>query len=216
MQVDAHVHDALPRQHGALCEARRRRPQLLRGHAHAEDGLCDDEGEEVVHPAVDAIEPQLEDHLATLVVQRVERAEVLAQDGDDRALLAVLVKRKMGPQLLCTSFTAPPAHPSPSPPSLLRPRPWAGRPPATNVVDPAVPPRRPPLRRPPLHHGLLCTPSTSALPTHRVPQIIMFSDLEMDYVNPIELCKRLNMVLRARGPRSPHSSPFRKWQRISH
>jgi hypothetical protein len=28
----------------------------------------------------------------------------------------------------------------------------------------------------------------------RVPQIIMFSDLECDYINPIDLCNKLNQV----------------------
>jgi hypothetical protein len=28
----------------------------------------------------------------------------------------------------------------------------------------------------------------------RAPQIIMFSDLECDYINPIDLCNKLNQV----------------------
>jgi hypothetical protein len=30
-----------------------------------------------------------------------------------------------------------------------------------------------------------------------LPQIIMFSDLECDYINPIDLCNKLNQVRRS-------------------
>ena len=76
----------------------------------------------------------------------------------------------------------------------------------------ALPLVGPALGGPALHHGLLRTypcqtaiPSispeaklTSALaqcaPLLHHPQIIMFSDLECDYINPIDLCNKLNQV----------------------
>lgn len=40
-----------------------------------------------------------------------------------------------------------------------------------------------------LLHMSQCHPAT-----HSATQIIMFSDLECDYINPIDLCNKLNQV----------------------
>jgi hypothetical protein len=55
-----------------------------------------------------------------------------------------------------------------------------------------------------LHDGLLrayrnkASIETRPLPAHS--QIIMFSDLECDYINPIDLCNKLNAVRSAPPP----------------
>ena len=51
-----------------------------------------------------------------------------------------------------------------------------------------------------VHHGLLrASPNITSLENvlilcHNFDQIIMFSDLECDYINPIDLCNKLNQV----------------------
>jgi hypothetical protein len=46
-----------------------------------------------------------------------------------------------------------------------------------------------------------CSPAPRAYRAPSPPQIIMFSDLECDYINPIDLCNKLNQVrFSFRGP----------------
>ena len=48
-----------------------------------------------------------------------------------------------------------------------------------------------------VHHGFLCASFVSSclkLIVFLLRQIIMFSDLECDYINPIDLCNKLNQV----------------------
>ena len=48
----------------------------------------------------------------------------------------------------------------------------------------------------PVLHGLFCAylAFTRSFRSCLLPQIIMFSDLECDYINPIDLCNKLNQV----------------------
>ena len=54
--------------------------------------------------------------------------------------------------------------------------------------------------RSPVHDGFLCEPLSSLRNYVKSSrnffntQIIMFSDLECDYINPIDLCNKLNQV----------------------